>query len=309
MNFVIIGAGQLGSRHLQGLALLEDALDIYLVDPSEKALEISKTRFDEVDQHRNKSIYFLQSLQALPKEIEFAIISTTSLYRLKALKDLFRQSRVKFLLLEKFLFPYKEEFEEAQSLIKNSETLTYVNCARRHYESYQNLKNKIQKSSKISLVVKGDNWNLGSNAIHFMDLFNYLTNQEVIFDKNKSKLATFDSKHKGYVEFSGSLIGETESRNYLELYCTTGNNTGISIEVQTDEGTYLIEETKQTMTFQEGSEAFPIYYQSQLTNKTYEQLRMSNRCDLITFEQSARLHFELLNIFNYFTGSAKGIVT
>lgn len=309
MNFVIIGAGQLGSRHLQGLALLKEPFNIYLVDPSEDALKLSEARFHEIDQYKNKHIYCLRSLQSLPKKIEFAIISTTSLYRLQALKGLLQHSEVKFLLLEKFLFPYKEEYKEAQQLLANSKTLSYVNCARRHFESYQNLKNNIQGSKKISLIVKGGNWNLGSNAIHFLDLFNYLVGEEIIFDKNESKLNTFDSKHKGYIEFSGSLIGETKLKQRLEMYCTKGNNTWVSIEIQTDNGTYLIEESKQIINYQGVSEKFPISYQSQLTNKTYEQLVTTGHCDLISFEQSVRLHLDLLDIFNYFTGSAKGIVT
>ena len=33
---IIIGAGQIGSRHLQALAAIKTPLDIYVVDPTEK---------------------------------------------------------------------------------------------------------------------------------------------------------------------------------------------------------------------------------------------------------------------------------
>jgi saccharopine dehydrogenase-like NADP-dependent oxidoreductase len=48
-RILLVGAGQLGSRHLQGLARSENILEIHIVDPSEKNLEISISRFQEID--------------------------------------------------------------------------------------------------------------------------------------------------------------------------------------------------------------------------------------------------------------------
>jgi pyrroline-5-carboxylate reductase len=45
---VIIGAGELGSRHLPGLLQYEPIQEIYVVDPSETALQIAQSRAAEI---------------------------------------------------------------------------------------------------------------------------------------------------------------------------------------------------------------------------------------------------------------------
>ena len=45
MNCAIIGAGQLGSRHLQGLlSYKKESLNIFIIDPSDDSLFIAKQR-------------------------------------------------------------------------------------------------------------------------------------------------------------------------------------------------------------------------------------------------------------------------
>lgn len=308
MNFVIIGVGQLGSRHLQGLALLIEPVNIYLVDPFDSSLETSKKRFEEVDIYHNKNIILLNKVEDLPEEIEFAIISTTSLYRLSALKSLLNQSKVKYLLLEKFLFPYATEYEEVKDLVKD--TITYVNCPRRQFKGYRDLKNKLKDSTKKILNVKGDKWNLGSNAIHFLDLFNFLNNnEEVTFDKQQSKLIVKESKHKDYIEFTGTLIGKTNSGNILEMHCTEDENLQFTIELITDDGTYYINEGKGNIEYKGTIKDFPVHYQSQLTNRVYEQLKNEGTCNLTPIDEAISPHLLLIDIFNYFLEDQKGIIT
>lgn len=116
MNSVaIIGAGQLGSRHLQGLARIEEPLEIYIVDPHEQSLKVSNKRFQEIPNHNNKTLHLLTNVQELPLNIDFVVLATNSKQRLHVLKELLKQSTVKYLVLEKFLFPYVEEYKAAKS--------------------------------------------------------------------------------------------------------------------------------------------------------------------------------------------------
>jgi ornithine cyclodeaminase/alanine dehydrogenase-like protein (mu-crystallin family) len=45
-QLVIVGAGNIGSRHLQALKLVKTPLKIHVIDPSMNALKISKERYD-----------------------------------------------------------------------------------------------------------------------------------------------------------------------------------------------------------------------------------------------------------------------
>ena len=44
----IIGAGQLGSRHLQGLKVAASPLEITVMDSNEDSLKVAKERYDTV---------------------------------------------------------------------------------------------------------------------------------------------------------------------------------------------------------------------------------------------------------------------
>ena len=43
---LVIGAGQLGSRHLQALKLVQNDLSISVVDPFQASLDVAKERFE-----------------------------------------------------------------------------------------------------------------------------------------------------------------------------------------------------------------------------------------------------------------------
>ena len=81
-TILITGAGQLGSRYLQGLANCRETLDIYVNDISEQSLQIAKQRWEQVlktvspdtvsgmtvpsIQHK---VRFLSSFEIIPKKI------------------------------------------------------------------------------------------------------------------------------------------------------------------------------------------------------------------------------------------------
>ena len=47
-NIAIIGAGQLGSRHLQGLKKAQAPMNIYVLDANNDSLKICEQRYNEI---------------------------------------------------------------------------------------------------------------------------------------------------------------------------------------------------------------------------------------------------------------------
>ena len=47
-NVAIVGAGQLGSRHLQGLSKVNININISVVDPKKHSLQLARSRFNEM---------------------------------------------------------------------------------------------------------------------------------------------------------------------------------------------------------------------------------------------------------------------
>lgn len=315
MNSVaIIGAGQLGSRHLQAMALHRDPLIIFLVDPSSSALESAKKRYEEVDVYKNKEIKSITNIFELPPKLQLAIIATNSIPRFMLMEQLLQRCTVKYLLLEKFLFPLKDQYSKAEELLDKSGTVSYVNCARRIWPNYKEIKEQIQKDEKISLTVIGKNWGLGSNAIHFLDLFSYLTDDLPLTLNNIESASILKSKRDGYNEIAGILKGKYHDEERFLLKCTTSNEAPfLKIIIESENQKYVINEADQECIFNESDyqikRHFKLYYQSELTYRVYEQLMNEGKCDLPTFQESASLHLKILTAFEDVLNEKGGVIT
>ncbi|PAQ13671.1 hypothetical protein CD798_14820 [Bacillaceae bacterium SAOS 7] len=314
MNSVaIIGAGQLGSRHLQAIALHKEPLNIYLIDPCEQSTDTAISRFNEVDQYKNKHIFVESTVKNCPKSLFFAVISTNSRPRLQLLKQLLQQIEVKYILLEKFLFPLEHEYAEADDVIRKHGVKAFVNCARRMWPNYQEIKKQLCKDANIRLNVQGINWGLASNAIHFLDLFYYLSGENQITMDSSNLTHILTNKREGYIELAGTLTGNIESTNRFKLTSNAGEGISLEIIIESEERKYVINESKQLLTYYDDEvnleKEFKVYYQSVLTHQVYEQLLATGQCDLATFEESATLHLKLLTAFNQFLGAKGGTIT
>ena len=78
-NILISGAGQLGSRYLQGLIKCRLPLRIYVQDIYHESLYRAKQRWNEVFIPETlHEVSFRTSLDSLPQEIDIAIVATTA---------------------------------------------------------------------------------------------------------------------------------------------------------------------------------------------------------------------------------------
>ena len=207
IRVVIVGAGQLGSRHLQALALTKLPLTVEVMDVSAESLTVAEARWHEMPTNPLVSgVKFVRSIDELTPEIDVAIVATGSMGRLAVTKQLLETKRVKYMILEKFLFPRLSDFDEAQRLIDAAGVKVFVNCGRRRRKFYNRMRELFRGEKKFFMSVSGANWGLGCNAIHMLDLYSFLSDQK-IFSSDIEYLDAdhIDSKRKGYIEFTGSL--------------------------------------------------------------------------------------------------------
>ena len=142
-NIAIIGTGQLGSRHLQGLKTASSALTITVVDSSDESLKIAKERYNAVDEIGEKTIQYVKNIESLPAQLDLVIIATNSKSRALIVKRLLTHSSVKYLILEKVLFTQLSDYEEIGVLLKKKNVQCWVNCPRRMFGSYSMIKNSM----------------------------------------------------------------------------------------------------------------------------------------------------------------------
>ncbi|MDH5645508.1 MAG: dehydrogenase, partial [Candidatus Heimdallarchaeota archaeon] len=77
-TIAIIGVGQIGSRHLQGLTHLSIPSKIFLVDPIEASLDVAIKRYNEIEKNNIHELIKYYEISELPKILDLAIIATSS---------------------------------------------------------------------------------------------------------------------------------------------------------------------------------------------------------------------------------------
>jgi predicted dehydrogenase len=160
-KIAIIGAGQLGSRHLQGLAKSNVEITIEVVEPFESSRQTAKLRFEEMPYNNNiKRINFFENIQDLSSKLDIVIVATNADVRYEVVKELLEKKDVEYLILEKVLFQKIDDYHKVEKLLKETKTKCWVNHPRRMYPFYKSLKEKLLLCKNINFSVSGGAWDL-----------------------------------------------------------------------------------------------------------------------------------------------------
>ena len=131
-HIAIVGAGQLGSRHLQGLARLDRDIVVDVMDPDTAALALAKQRFDEMSPNLHKqSVRYISTQKDFESDLDLAIIATNADVRPHVIKSLLTNVYVRYLILEKVVFQSVRDFETVIQILDEKRIKAWVNCPRR----------------------------------------------------------------------------------------------------------------------------------------------------------------------------------
>tara|TARA_B100001063_G_C16724138_1_gene535307 strand:+ start:36 stop:992 length:957 start_codon:yes stop_codon:yes gene_type:complete len=311
-NILICGAGQLGSRYLQGIASLCYSYNVYVQDISEESIDRSKKRWNEVKKNKYfKKIFFIKSLEIIPSKIDFAIVSSISSSRLEIIKNIINSTRVNYWILEKILAQNELDVKLITSLLSKSGG-AWVNKPRRVMKWHQEIKSKIDSKEKISVEIVGGNWGLLSNSIHFIDLISWWTKSKLInIDSSQLNTNWFESKRSGFYESYGSIICEFKNGSILNISCNN-DDSSLLINVSDKNYNWKISESQGNAFRSDGLKIQGrIEMQSQITSKIISDIIKSNDCDLPKLNDSAEMHcIYLNNILNNFNdkGNLKSVL-
>jgi predicted dehydrogenase len=293
-NIAIIGIGQLGSRHLQGLKLADVEMNIFIVDVNDTSLQTARERYEQVP--GNNKIHDFQlckSIVQLPDEIDLAIIATGSLVRASVTNELLKTARVKNIIFEKVLFPVLYEYVQIENLLVQNNVHAWVNCTRRMFEHYKIIRNMVA-GTNILFEMTGKNWGLGCNAVHYLDLFVFLTGeQDFSLTVNLDK-QIYPSKRAGYVEFTGSIAGVTPNGSRYVISSLKDYAHPATLSIKNEKTNILIDEMNNKMIINDVEQTIQTPFQSQLTGKTAEQILRQEKSDLTPFAESTQIHCRFL---------------
>ena len=300
----IIGVGQLGSRHLQGLVSSTNKFNIWLVDPSQSSLDLAKSRLEEVDNSFVNAINYCNDINSLPADLDLAIVATTANHRRNVIEQLLKTVNVNYMVLEKIVFQSLDDFGFAEKLFEESNIDAWVNCPRRLYPYYSELKKQIAESV-INITVTGNNWGLACNSIHFIDLLYYLSNDSsgINFNNTGFKNTALTSKRTGFYELYGVFSGTTCSGNAIKLVddnSQAGSNLEIIIEYNNVKLTIdeVQQEVKEFKNDIQSEIRFDVRYQSELTGIVVDQILQTGQSSLTPLSECGIYHRPMLESFN-----------
>lgn len=311
MEILLIGAGQIGSRHLQGLAELSDS-QIYLVDPSKNSLDVAMQRFADVMKgNRSIAVTPLTHLASLEKQknIDVAIIATDARVRAEAFKNASEHLSIKNVIFEKVLFQKETEYLQVADILQKNSIKAWVNCPMRMWPSYRNLKKEYFAAfaKNVRMEVTGGNWGLACNAIHYIDVFSYLTDSRVLSVSNSGLIKVIPSKRVGFSEIVGCIKVEFTDGHELLLSAEEGSAKPVLIHIEGSEARHLIFEDKRKRTTQTVGDDwknenfdFETPYQSQLSGSIVKEIFELGESSLPTFESSSEIHISFIKSLNDF---------
>lgn len=296
MHCLLVGAGQLGSRYLQGLSGTERQLNITVVDPSSASLDVAHRRLAEVSPATSHEVQFITSLDEVPKRLDLALVVTPAHCRAEVVAAIRARHKVSAWILEKVLAQSSQQVEQIERALAG-QAQVWVNTPRRLMVWHQAIKEQLLASDPATLRVRmtGGHWGLACNAIHFIDLVSWWTGASVDGVDGRGLGDWQPSKRSGFQEVFGSLVVNFRDGSSLELSCNH-SDVPFRIEVETPEGTWLIDEAAGKAVGPSGQEiAGQLNFQSALTAPLVEQILAAGCCGLPRLADSAAQHRPFLD--------------
>jgi len=293
-TILIIGVGALGKRYLEGLMELEIPIDIWLVDISTKSLDSTRDFARQINKY-NHRISFTSSINEVPNKIDLAIVSTSADVRAAVVAELSKHSKVDYFILEKVL---AQSIPELDLLIERTTQSkgVWVNLPRRIMPWYKSMGISIAGVGSIKAHKKGKNWGLACNAIHYIDLICWWTNEKLMeIDTRELFNIWVESKRPGFFEISGSLTARFSRGSELKL--TVGDDVCEEIfVVNCGINNLVIDEVRGIAMDQKGLELKGLLeYQSKITARVVESIITKGTCGLTNLLESITMHKILLN--------------
>ena len=111
MKVLIIGLGNIGKSHLKSFFLSKYKYEIYLYDKNKIDLKFFTYKKNNIN---------IKILEKFPKSYNFdlVIVSTNSLERFLIIKKILNGNKVKFFIIEKFLFTKINQYKYIQKFLK-----------------------------------------------------------------------------------------------------------------------------------------------------------------------------------------------
>lgn len=206
MKILIIGAGRMGVRHLQGALNVKKIEKVILLDINPTALKLAQNTVNN-DPH----LYTCLSKDFKAELCDICIIASTANNR-KELIDIAFSCGCKYLMIEKPLGQSYSEVEELINYVRNLHMIAVVNHNMRLWEPIIKLKHDLatfpQMRGDKTFTINTGTLGIGCNGIHILDLMFYL------FDADNARIVAAEIDERiipngrgiGFCDFGGWAV-------------------------------------------------------------------------------------------------------
>lgn len=224
-KILIAGAGELGSRYLQSVSTCKVPLEVHLLSNNPQSLDICAIRWAQANEgssaHTHKVFYHTE-LGSLPDSFDVVIVASTADSRPLLVESIAKRSQVTYWIIEKVI---------AQSIAGVEFILTQVSGASNSWVNYymtsqtwyEQIKGQLGAGSSKHMEIRGGDWGLACNALHFFHLFEWFSGEQLIsMDGSCLAEAWHESKRPGHWEVFGEIKGEFSNGGTVRLIAESG---------------------------------------------------------------------------------------
>lgn len=240
MKVCVIGLGRMGRRHLQvSKKLGMEIVGVY--DPLPESMHLAQEEhcfpdsiiFDSVETMlKNTSPEAIVVASTAPSHCEYVIQSA--------------EAGVRYILCEKPMAVSIAQCNQMISVCAKYGASLAVNHQMQFMEQYtavKKLSNSLEMGGLKSITVSGSNFGLAMNAVHYFEMFRYLTGEKlenINFWADEARVP--NPRGEQYEDRSGQLraISKSGARLYIDLSGDLGN--GIQVAYGCRNGQILIDE-------------------------------------------------------------------
>jgi predicted dehydrogenase len=298
-HILLVGCGSLGSRHLQGIVKIHSPLEISVVEPNQNSINIAKERLNEVPKHSH-TISWYNDISNISQPSDLVIVATNSSGRSELIQQLLKNNNSRF-LIEKIVCQSNEEYKSLINEMNIHNAKGWVDTSRRYFSFYQSIKKYFSTSNSTKITIKSGNIGLGTNAIHFLDLFLWFVNSTNIeLTENLHNEILQNKRGANFVEFAGTIYGKTDSKSSISISCSLSEDLPTIMNIESDDKKLTIDETNQKVIECTNLPKIPFKweFQSDLTTIIVNSILKNDDCELPSISDSFVLHNELFRIFN-----------
>lgn len=215
MNFLIIGLGSLGFRHLQALKSSYPKANFFFLDKQKKKILFDNLKNLDINfqEYLSNGTYIQNLTDVVGIQFDLVIVSTTADNRGKLLLNIQKKIAYKYILLEK---PITNSCDDLNFFNKIDTKNIFVNHHRRYQELHQHIDGLKQRIKKIKF--QSSNLGLLCNFSHHVDFARMLIGYKPeIISVSCNFKNFFESSRKSYYEVNGSLKIEFSNNTILEI--------------------------------------------------------------------------------------------